>query len=263
MSVPPCIKVLERNGRYRIPDGLLTALHLVPGFIFGGFYIVLSRLFIQHGLTGYLALLIAVPACLAPVEIGTMLLWSKRCTGRISLSPAIAYHQQGTALEYIGLPLLLFACWAILAIAISPITQYLNAHLTPLLPAWISQQALITGLASSSPAQRAVALGLAVFLSGFIAPVVEELYFRGFLLPRMEHWGWMAPVLNALLFAIYHFYFPGNVLVIFAAFYPICYVVMRKKNWRIGLVTHCLFNLWGVFYTSMLISQGDPFGIFP
>lgn len=248
------METFERNGQNRIPDPLLIALHLVPGLIIAGFFFVLSRMFIQLGLSGYLALLITIPACLVPMEIGVMLFWNARFTGRWSFSQAVAYRQPGTAVDYIVLPLLLFVCWGVLSIAIVPISQYLDAHLTFWLPVWTTQVALITSLASSSPAQRSIALGLAVLLSGFVAPVVEELYFRGFLLPRMEHWGWVAPVLSSLLFAIYHFYFPGNVPGIFVAFVPISYIVMLKKNWRIGAITHSLFNLWGVFTLASLIT---------
>jgi membrane protease YdiL (CAAX protease family) len=116
-----------------------------------------------------------------------------------------------------------------------------------LLPAWTTQEALINGLVSIPPAQRLITLVLAVLFSGLVAPVVEEMYFRGFLLPRMEHWGWAAPVVNSLLFAVYHFYFPGNVPGIFVAFLPIAYVVRIKKNWGIGAIVHSMFNLWGVF----------------
>lgn len=104
-------------------------------------------------------------------------------------------------------PLLLFLCWGVLSITISPILQYLEVHLSVFLPAWISQEALIDALISRSPTQRSITLLLAISLSGFVAPIVEELYFRGFLLPRMEHWGWAAPVVNSFLFAVYHFIF--------------------------------------------------------
>jgi hypothetical protein len=36
-------------------------------------------------------------------------------------------------------------------------------------------------------------------LNGVIGPVVEELYFRGFLLPRMEGLGRWAPLVNVTL----------------------------------------------------------------
>ena len=248
------ITIFGRNGQGKLSGSLLIVLHLLPGLIFGGFFLLLSSVFINHGLTGYLALLVSIPVCLAPIELGIMFFWSARFTGSRSLTQAIAYRRKGTAVEYIGLPLFLFICWGVLSIAINPISQYLAAHLTFWLPVWATQEALIADLVSSSPAQRSIALGLGVLLSGFVAPVVEELYFRGFLLPRMEHWGWGAPVLNSLLFSLQHFYFPENVPGIFIAFIPISYIAMVKKNWRIGFVAHSLSNLWGVFSVSQLIT---------
>jgi membrane protease YdiL (CAAX protease family) len=215
-----------KNEHSKLPGPLLIVLHLVPGIIFAAFFFVLSWMLIRRGFTGYLALLITIPACLAPVEIGVMLVWSVRFTGTRSLSEAIRYRRKGTAVEYVVLPLLLFLCWGVLSIVVSPISQYLETHLSAWLPVWATQEALIKGVTNCPPIQRNITLVLAVLFSGFVAPVVEELYFRGFLLPRMEYWGWAAPAVNALLFAVYHFYFPGNVPGIFVAFLPIAYVVV-------------------------------------
>jgi membrane protease YdiL (CAAX protease family) len=238
---------LEKNKHNQLPGLLLIVLHLLPGIVIAVFFFILSWILIPRGLTAYLALLITIPACLVPMEIGVILLWSVRFTGKISLSEAIRYRRQGKVVEYVILPLLLFLCLGVLSIAIYPISQYLEIHLSVWLPAWATQEAVIKGMTNLPPIQRNITLVLAVLLSGFVAPIVEELYFRGFLLPRMEHWGWAAPVVNALLFAAYHFYFPGNVLGIFVAFLPIAYVVRIKKNWRIGVVFHSMSNLWGVF----------------
>ena len=232
---------------------LLIALHLLPGLIFAGFFFVLSRVFIQHGLTGYLALMISIPVCLAPIELGVMLLWSSRFTGRRTVMEVVVYRRQGTAAEYIVLPLLLIVWWGVVASSMSPVYQYLETHLSVFLPSWTTQEALIRGLSGVSQTQQSITLGLAVILSGFVAPIVEELYFRGFLLPRMAHWGWAAPVVNSLLFGMYHFYFPGNVPGIFVIWLAISYAVMRTKNWRIGAVVHCLINLWGVFSLTQII----------
>jgi membrane protease YdiL (CAAX protease family) len=242
----------DKNGHSKPPGPLLIVLHLVPGIIFAVFFWLLSWMLIRRGFTAYLALLIAVPACLAPIEIGVMLLWSVRFTGTRSLSKAIRYRRKGTMVEYIVLPLLLFLCWGVVSIALSPIAPYL---VPAWFPAWATQGALINGLTSCPPIQRNITFVLAVLSSGFVAPVVEELYFRGFLLPRMEHWGWAAPIVNALLFAIYHFYFPENVLAIFVVFVPISYVVMVKKNWRIGLIVHSMANLWSVFTLFTFLSK--------
>ena len=246
---------LEKNEHGKLPGPLLIVLHLVPGIVFAVFFYALSWLLVRSGLTAYLALLIAIPACLAPIEIGVMLLWSVRATGTRSLSEAIKYRRKGTAVEYVVWPLLLFLCCGVASIVFSPITQYVETHLSTLLPAWATQQALITGVSSCPPVQRYITFLLAVLLSCFVAPLVEELYFRGFLLPRMEHWGWAAPVVNSLLFAVYHFYFLENVATIFVAFLPIAYVVRIKRNWRIGAVVHSMSNLWGVFTVFAILPR--------
>ena len=49
---------------------------------------------------------------------------------------------------------------------------------------------------------------LGLVLSGGVAPVVEEMYFRGCLLPRLSRLGRWAPVLNVTLFALYHLWTP-------------------------------------------------------
>jgi membrane protease YdiL (CAAX protease family) len=244
---------MGRNEQTRISGLLLIGLHLLPGLIFAGFFFVLSHAFIQHGCTGYLALLISIPICLAPIELGVMLFWSSRFRGK-AVMEAVVYRRRGTAAETMLLPPLLFICWGVLSIPMSPIYQYVETHLAIFLPSWTTQEALIRGLIGVSQIQRSITLGIGVILSGFVAPIIEELYFRGFLLPRMEHWGWMAPVVNSLLFGIYHFYFPGNVPGIFVAWLPISYVVMRTQNWRIGAIAHCLINLWGVFSLAQLIT---------
>jgi membrane protease YdiL (CAAX protease family) len=238
---------LEKHGHSELSGPLLIVLHLVPGIMFAVLFWVLSWMLVARGFTAYLALLIAIPACLVPVQIGIMLLWSVRSTGTRSLSETIGYRRKGTVVEYVVLPVVLFLCCGVLSIAFSPITQYLDTHLSAWLPVWATQEALINGVASCPPMQRNITLLLAVLFSGFLAAATDELYFRGFLLPRMERWGWAAPVVNSLLFAVYHFYFPGNVPGIFVQFLPIAYVVMIRKNWRIGAVVHIMFNLWSVF----------------
>jgi membrane protease YdiL (CAAX protease family) len=249
------MKANEKSGQIINSAPLLIVLHLLPGILFAVFFIVLSRLFIQHGLTGYLALLITIPICLAPVEIGIILFWRNKFEERRSLSDVIGYRQKGTLVEYVVLPLLFILFWGTLSIVISPITQYFEANLSEFLPAWIAQEALLNGLIGISPAQVSITLVLAILSSGFVAPIVEEMYFRGFLLSRMERWRWAAPIINSFLFAVYHFYFPGNVPGIFVAFLPISYVVRIKKNWRVSAITHSMFNLWGVYSVFTFLSK--------
>lgn len=231
---------------------MLIALHLLPGLLIAGFYFVLANVFVQVGLSGYLALILSIPICLVPIELGVMVLWAVRFTGSRSILAVVDYQRKGTTADYIALPLFLFACLAAVSVAMQPISQYLETQWTDWLPAWATQEALISGLAGIPPAQRSITFALAALLSGVVAPVVEELYFRGFLLPKMGQLGWVAPVVNSFLFAIYHFYFPENVPGIFVAFLPISYVAMFKRNWRIGAIVHIMSNLYGVISLALL-----------
>ena len=49
---------------------------------------------------------------------------------------------------------------------------------------------------------RVVTMSLGLVFNGVIGPIAEELYFRGFLLPRLYRVGWWAPLLNTLLFSL-------------------------------------------------------------
>jgi uncharacterized protein len=40
----------------------------------------------------------------------------------------------------------------------------------------------------------------------------EELYFRGYLLPRLYRFGIWAPLINISLFSLYHYWTPWGVL---------------------------------------------------
>jgi uncharacterized protein len=85
-----------------------------------------------------------------------------------------------------------------------------------------------------------------IICSGIIAPIAEELYFRGFLLPRLDRLGLWAPLLNVVLFAFQHLWTPlgnpGRVLALF----PLVYVAWRKRNIYVGIIVHLLLNLMAV-----------------
>jgi uncharacterized protein len=63
---------------------------------------------------------------------------------------------------------------------------------------------------------------------------VEEFYFRGYLLPRLSRFGNWAPLINAVLFSLYHFFTPWQALSRIVAVTPIAWVVQRKRCIYIG-----------------------------
>ena len=86
----------------------------------------------------------------------------------------------------------------------------------------------------------------------FLAPMVEELYFRGYLLPRMK--GKFAILFQSFLFAAYHFFSPWMIIAITLGFLPILFGV-KKKNIYVGIIAHILCNSVGFVTGVMYISK--------
>jgi membrane protease YdiL (CAAX protease family) len=107
-----------------------------------------------------------------------------------------------------------------------------------LLPSWEPPVEPTQGLSSSHSWRRLIFDGLAF-------PIIEEVYFRGFLLPRMTHLGLFAPAANALLFAAWHLWQPYNWPLIFLLVLVNAYVVWWKRNIFIAMLLHCSANTIG------------------
>jgi membrane protease YdiL (CAAX protease family) len=81
---------------------------------------------------------------------------------------------------------------------------------------------------------------LLVFMIGI--PIVEEMYFRGYLLPRLAHLGLWAVVINAFLFALYHFTTPWGLVFRFLNALALAYSAYRKQNILPAIVVHFIAN---------------------
>ncbi|MDC1417020.1 CPBP family intramembrane metalloprotease [Flavobacteriaceae bacterium] len=91
-----------------------------------------------------------------------------------------------------------------------------------------------------------VGFTLLIFIDGVLNPIVEELYFRGFLMPRLSRYLYFSAFISAFLFSISHFWFPWNILQTFLIVLPIYIIVYRTKSIYISIVTHCTGNLIGI-----------------
>ncbi|MCG8539106.1 MAG: CPBP family intramembrane metalloprotease, partial [Clostridia bacterium] len=80
-------------------------------------------------------------------------------------------------------------------------------------------------------------------LNVFIGPIVEEIFFRGYLTSKISRYGKYAPIIITVLFSIYHFWLPFNNLFRIVIFFPAAYLAWKKKNIYIAIVFHCLCNL--------------------
>ena len=118
---------------------------------------------------------------------------------------------------------------------------------------WFPAAARPIDVAAGTEAFVLPTLVLQVVIDGVVNPVVEELYFRGFLLPRLAHLGWRAPVINTALFALAHLWQPYNYVAIFAMVLPLTLITWWRKSLYVQLVAHCLANTIGA--TASLVAH--------
>jgi len=205
-------------------------------------YIILSKtMVLQLQVPGLLALLAIELFILAPLGLYHLYRIAKHDGDSSSFKRVIPFRSSLSTWQYVK--------WSVIGIVacilcyglIYPIGLHLREHVFGWLPEWYFNPAFGTDDINLV----AQAFLLAVFIDGIVGPVVEELFFRGYLLPRMMWLKKWAPILNGFLFGIYHFWQPHNYIGIIIVGIIISYIVWLKKNVYLGIIIHCLLNIMG------------------
>jgi hypothetical protein len=103
-----------------------------------------------------------------------------------------------------------------------------------------------------------ITFGARILIDGLMVPFVEELYFRAYLLARLDRFGGWAPLINGGLFTLYHFWQPQNYPTIFLSIFPMVWLTWCKKNYRLAMLTHMTLNLIGGLLTYSLVVGNRP-----
>ena len=83
----------------------------------------------------------------------------------------------------------------------------------------------------------------------------EELYFRGYLLPRIDRYGIWAPVLSTFLFSIYHVWTPWRWPQIAIGFLPLALAAWRTRSIYVSMIAHVTVNnVFLVMLTASFVS---------
>jgi membrane protease YdiL (CAAX protease family) len=104
-------------------------------------------------------------------------------------------------------------------------------------------------------------LAFSLVVASFIGPVLEEIYFRGFLYGAWERqWGWIpATLLTAAAFALNH---PSTMVQTFLSSLLYVALLRRTGSLRACIYAHCAFNFlvsWPLFgHIIMTARPGDP-----
>lgn len=236
---------------------LSMALHLVPGvLIMLAYWFIASPLVQAMGYPPYLALVIAMCIALAPVQLGLLLYLGWKRNGKLSLRGVVQYTEKPLKRRsLIGFIIVLIIGLFIASVVLAPV----DAIIYRLLFSWIPFEntggagGFVAGYERSTVI---VTLAVSLILTGITLPAIEELYFRGFLLPRLSRFGRWSPVVNIGLFSLYHFWTPWQFVSRIGFFLPTVWVTWRKQDLRVSLWVHCLSNTLVQALTLLAILSG-------
>lgn len=196
------------------------------------------------GIEPVVALLFGIGLVVAPVELGYLFIQGKRRNGTWSLSGVIDYDERFSAGQIARWTAPLVLWWiVVLALSIAVLDSWLADTVFAWYPQSIRDMAAFEGGGDPPTTWLLVVfLAAALALNGVIGPVAEELYFRGHLLPRIDRFGRGAPVLNTVLFSIYHFWSPWQNLARVVGLLPWIYTVWRKRSVQLSIAVHVTAN---------------------
>lgn len=220
-------------------------LHLAPGVVFGAAALPLGRLAMSQGLPPAAGLMTATVLVLIPIQLGLIAAAARQRTGSWRLRGALGYTRRLPPRTLAGLGLATLT-WAGLAFTLTaPIGETLHAIAFSWWPVELDYTAHLADPRRYTPELLAGLWVTGLIVTTVAAPVVEELYFRGFLLPRLEHLGRWAPVLNTVLFALYHAWSPWQILTRIVATLPLYYATWRTRAIWLAIIVHVALNLIG------------------
>jgi len=224
-------------------------LHLSPGILVGCFYFLALKPVARMGFPSFFAQFLAFAFILVPMELRFLFYQGKKKNGRFTLRVIISYQKPIPWWQYFEWVTIIFVVVGALMILFKPVDSFLHENLFFWMPD------VNTGL-DGTFSKPILIVTYAVFLiiNVFLAPMVEELYFRGYLLPRMK--GKYAILLHSLLFAAIHVFSPWMIIARTVGFLPII-IGTTKKNIYVGMIVHMLCNavgfVTGIIYISKMM----------
>jgi membrane protease YdiL (CAAX protease family) len=227
-------------------------LHLLPGAIAAAVYVLTVPLVAALGYPYLAALYVPMILTVIVVELGYLLVQARKSNWGLSLRRIVNYREPAPWWQYVVFPVLIVVWGVGVTALVTPIDNLLLTRGFAWLPDWYALRGLLEIPNLYSRESLLVTGFFAIMLNGLVGPVVEELYFRGHLLPRLAGLGRWAPLANVVLFSLYHFWTPWNFLSRVVLLAPMAYLVWWKRNVYLGIIAHCLLNLIG---TTALFAQ--------
>ncbi len=234
----------------------MIVLHLLPGALAMVLMLIAGSWFNRIGLTPSIPIIFSfIAPVLIMMQLGFLYYKGRQLNGKYSLRGIVLYRDNPMPWwKTIALSLPLLIWFAVVWYVIKPpVNGFFIEHFFRRMPAYFFDEYFLNNLNQYSPVLLRT-LGVVFTLSISFGGVVEELYFRGYLLPRMESLGAWAPLINSVLFSLYHFWSPWEGVVRLLALLPWFYTVWRTRNLYLALLIHFVINAFsGISLLSLII----------
>ena len=223
--------------------GQSIVLHLLPGAIATTVYIVTVPFFTRLGYPSITALYLPMTLSVIIMELGYLFYRGYKKNGTYSLQGIVHYREPVPGWMYVVFPFVILIWGMLVTVLLSPLENLFLNQVFKWLPDWYAIRNLLQIKTTYPREALLVTAGCALILNGLAGPIVEELYFRGHLLPRLARFGRWAPLLNVALFSLYHGWTPWMFLSRLVLLAPMVYGVWWKRNIYLAIIAHCLLNL--------------------
>jgi len=226
-------------------------LHLLPALPILWVYMWLAPGFVESGYPPLYVKLMALPLVIIPVMLAILLFIGWKTHAQFSLRGIVGFQKPMAGSIYRWAISLLFLFSVAVLLLRGPLDDWFQETVFAWLPTWFFfEEAVDMDSVPAAMKLTVFVLGLSIY--GVVEPIMEEVYFRGFLLPRSPLAGWAAPVVHTGLFALYHLYSPWQMPSRFLLFLPLVLVVWRTRNIYVGMVVHVLINVTAILLLLIL-----------
>ena len=223
----------------------LLAMTLAPSAMFTALYIVVGVFW--QGIPSLNLFFILAMLTLFPFEMGVVLSANKKEYGKYGFQIVFSKCEKIKWWKIFAYAFLLFGFAGLILITVAPLENALMAgasdKLYAILPAYFDW--------NNFELMKQYPKGMLIFTSIFyivmnvlLFPIMEEIYFRGYLTNSLKRYGVVAPILVAVVFSLYHWWLPFNNIFRICIFAVVAVLAYKKKNIYISIAFHCICNLF-------------------
>ncbi len=228
-------------------------LHIFPGIIISFVYLSLGPILITSGFPPILGLFIAIIFVLIPIELGILFYFQRKQGKQLTDQSVIEYRDKLPNWQLIIIVIVLIGWGQMITGLFSGINNEIYTRYFSWFPEWANLGNLLAELPKYSKNNLLITFGIGLLANGIAGPLVEEIYFRGYLLPRIPFGNRITPVVNIILFSLYHLFSPWENISRILAVLPLGYAVVWKRNILISIIVHCLNNSIGMIMLLAVI----------